>query len=281
MALILPARLLTFLANLVLGVTLGLAVLIAVAEVPVTIVAYARPLLPPSVWLWGLLAIGGILTGLLIYTTGARLHRAARGADLADTPKDSVLSTVVAHPVDEERGWNTWDSVHLSHGSARSALYGGWFILLGVILQGVATVVGAAWFTGPVEVGWQWPLLFGERLFNTMLLGIPASVLPTFSAIGAAGSSGEALLVAVDICYALGVISFGVATISTAVKVREIFSGTTRDLADYLDNFDLSRRQDLTIHRVAVVRPLDEENVLTLSKAAFFERVRGAPPAPD
>ncbi len=57
-------------------------------------------------------------------------------------------------------------------------------------------------------------------------------------------------------------------------RPREIFTGTARDLADYLENVDISTPDSLTIHRVGVVHPLDESRVISCSKGAFFQRVR-------
>ena len=47
-----------------------------------------------------------------------------------------------------------------------------------------------------------------------------------------------------------------------------------RKLIDYLENVDISTPDALTIHRVAVVHPLDESRVTTCTKGEFFRRVR-------
>ncbi len=62
-----------------------------------------------------------------------------------------------------------------------------------------------------------------------------------------------------------------------AFRNREIFTGTARDLAEHLENVDISTPDALTTHRVAVVHPLDESQVITCRKGEFAQAIRRTP----
>lgn len=261
-----PARFLMAAATVLITVPLMLAILIGAAQIPVAVFAWVHPLLPGTVWLVLLWTLGVVLGGHLAYSVGLWLHRA------------SQTEQPVAPAADTEQGaWNRWQSVHVGHDSARSGLFAGLSLVLGIILQCTAVVLGAEHFAGAVDQAWAWPVLFGEQLFSTMLLGIPGSFLPAFASIEAASATGRLLTVGVDVFYAAGVITLSVMTLSSAFKVRELFNGTVRDLADHLENFDLSGGSRLIIHRVAVLRPLDENEVVTVSKDDFFGLIATTP----
>ncbi len=77
------------------------------------------------------------------------------------------------------------------------------------------------------------------------------------------------------IFWAAGFITLMILIMVPAFRPREIFTGTARDLADYLENVDISTPDGLTIHRVAVVHPLDPEQVFTCTKRELFLAITG------
>jgi hypothetical protein len=263
-----PARFVILVASVLLTFVLMLGILIGAAQIPVAIFATLRPILPDTAWLIALGSMGLALAGYLAYAVGLWLQRVG----LADEPARAGPLELAAG--DDGEAWDRWQSVHVRHESARSGLFAGLSIGIGVVLQCTAVVFGPRYFEGSVETAWAWPVLFGEQLFSTMLLGIPGSVLPTYASIQPSSTPGRLLTVGVDVFYVAGVIAMAVLVLSSAFKVRELFNGTVRDLADYLENFDISSGQRLMIHRVAVLRPLDEDEVVSLSKEAFFELVK-------
>jgi hypothetical protein len=250
-----------------------LVILLGAALLPVTIFAYLAPLLSDGVWLALLGVIVLILGGYLAYSVAVWLQAAATKDDHPGRIPSGFTAAAQAPPVDTSRGWNRWESLHVSHGSSRAGLFASLSIAIGISLQCAAVVLGPGYFEGPIDTGWQWPLLFGEQLFNTMLLGIPTGLVPTFAAIQPQGPMSQLLMTGIDIFYVAGVIAMAVLTLPSAFKLRELFSGTVRDLADYLENFDISGGQRLMIHRVAVLRPLDETEVVSLTKEAFVKKV--------
>ena len=263
-----PARFAALVAAVVVTLILLLAILIGAAQLPVTLFAFMHPVLPETAWLiilgLALLTLAGYLTyavGLSVQSAG-QLHDASGVADLDGA--DGAAGTE----------WDPWASVHLRHQSARSGLFAGLSISIGIIMQCMAVVLGPRYFEGSVDRVWAWPILFGEQLFGTMLLGIPGTVLPAYASIHPSSTPGRLLTVGVDVFFVAGTIAMAMLVLTSAFKIRELFNGTVRDLADYLENFDISGGPHLMIHRVAVLRPLDAHEVLTLSKEAFVEAVR-------
>lgn len=269
-----PLRLLLVVALFASSVSLTFLILVALAQVPVAIFVYARPLLSDEFWLVVLCGCAAILALYLAFVTGVWLQAAARGQSESANPIGALSADVLARPVAAERGWNRWDTLHVGHESARAGLFAGISILLGLTLQCLAAVAGAAHFAGPVDVGWRWPLTFGEQLVTTALLGIPEGNVPILGGIEPVTMMGRLLFVGIETFFAAGVIGLGALMFTSLFKVRELFNGTTRDLADYLENFDLSRKGAMMIHRVAVVRPLDEDQCVSLTKERLFEIVR-------
>lgn len=265
-----PLRFLVLLVSLVVAVALSLALIIPIVQVPVTLFAAVDHFLPARWWLILLGVFGAILAGYLLVAVGVWLQQAARG-DEPGPLAAGLADQVVAQST--EGGWNRWHSVHISHDSSRAALFGGLAVSLGVVLQCLAVVVGERSFSGPVDSTWQWPLLFGQHFFSTLFLGIPEGLLPPLSQIAPAHWTGNLLVAAINVAYASGAIALLVLTVVPAFKPRELFKGTVRDLADYLENFDITAGAKLMIHRVGVVRPLDEREVVSVSKAEFFAQL--------
>jgi hypothetical protein len=269
-----PLRLALVITLFALSASLTLLTLVALAQLPVAAFALARPLLPDILWLVVIGSVGVSLTIYFAVATGIWLQAAARGQE-AGSERISALSTgVLARPVSPTGGWNRWDSLHVSHESARSGLFAGLSVGLGFVMQCLTVIAGPAHFEGSVEAAWRWPVAFGEQLMATALLGIPAGIVPTFGGIEPVTALGRLLLVGVDIFFAAGVIGLGVIMFSSLFKVRELFNGSTRDLVDYLENFDLSSKGKLMIHRVAVVRPLDERQCVSMTREELFRQVR-------
>ncbi len=271
-----PLRFVTLLLTGLISGLIALAIVIGVAQLPVTIFAYLHPFLADWIWLSLLGALGITFGGYLVYAIGVWAQAAAREDGRPEGMLSAPISGVEAAPVDPSKGWNRWQSLHVSHESARNGLFAGLSIAMGVAVQCAAVVLGSRYFEGPIDTGWQWPFMFGEQLVNTMLLGIPTPFLPTFAEIRPVAPWGQILMISVDLFYVAGVIAMATHLLPSMFKVRELFNGTTRDLADHLENFDISGGDKLMIHRVAVLRPLDETEVVSLSKETFFETVKDA-----
>lgn len=269
-----PLRLALVITLFTLSASLTLLILVALAQIPVAVFAMVRPLLPNMLWL---AVIGGIGIWLAVYlavATGIWLQAAARGQEASSGLVGALSNDVLAKPVSSTQGWSRWDSLHVSHESARSGLFAGLSVCLGFILQCLAVIAGPTHFEGSVDVAWRWPVAFGEQLLTTALLGIPDGLFPTFGGITPTTALGRLLLVGVDVFYAAGVIGLGILMFTSLFKVRELFNGSTRDLADYLENFDLSRRGTMMIHRVATVRPLDQQQCVSMTREELFQQVR-------
>lgn len=267
-------RLLLLLATTILSGVLAFALLVMAAQVPVTVLALLRPLLPATVWLvlWG--GAATIMIGYLLLAVVAAL-RVSSNPETAKRHEEGAITRHVVPPTDGT--WRSDQSLHVRHPASRQMLFAAAYFVLGVLVQGMAVAIGPAGFTGDVATWWQWPLLFGERLFNTALLGLPSSFLTPVATIAPTGGWMTGLLVFGDILWAVGFITLMVLITVPAFRPREIFTGTARDLADYLENVDISTPDTLTIHRVAVVHPLDESQVISCTKREFFQRVREAP----
>ena len=269
-----PLRLALVAALFMLSASLTLLILVALAQLPVAAFSLVHPLLPDVLWLFIIGSVGVSLAVYLAAATGIWLQSAARGREAGSVRIGALSSDVLAKPVSSTTGWNRWDSLHVSHESARSGLFAGLSVALGFIMQCLTVIAGPAHFEGHVEAAWRWPVAFGEQLMTTILLGIPEGIVPTFGGIEPVTTLGRLLLVGVDVFYAAGLIGLGVLMFASLFKVRELFNGSTRDLADYLENFDLSRNGALMIHRVATVRPLDERQCISMTREELFQRVR-------
>src|SRR5690606_29783427 len=152
-------------------------------------------------------------------------------------------------------------------------------LVLGIAFQFAAVVGAQRWFTGPVDSTLAWALFFARSLFDTAFLGIPSAVVPPWSAVAPAGRAGDMLMVGVDLCFAAGLLTLIFGSLATAFRLRELFNGTTRDLADYLHGVgDATDEDKLMIHRVAVVRPLDETEVVSMDRGEFFARMKAGGP---
>ena len=268
-----PARFVLVFVTALLGAALAVALVLVLVEIPVTIFVFIEPLVPDWIW-WSITGTCvACIAYYLILVIGVQINLAARGEEGSDQMPSLLRDNVVASTVDENAGWKAGQSLHISHDSARRTLFAGLFIILGMMFQFAAVVIGPAWFEGSVATFWQWPLMFAEGFINTMMLGVPESLLTPFSDIEPRGIRGKLLLVAVDVCYAGGLLTILISSFATSFKPRELFNGTIRDLADYIENVDISGKH-LTIHRIAVVRPLDEQEVITLSRDEFFARIK-------
>lgn len=275
-----PLRFLLLAATVGVVATLVLAMVVVAGVTPVTLFTLAEPMLPGTVWLVLLGGAGAILVGYLMIALTVHLQRAARGDEALADMSPFLTDGVVAGPPADGSGWNPDDSLHVSHERARRRLFATLILMIGVVLQFTAVVLGEAWFAGPVESAMSWALFFARSLFDTALLGIPAALVPPWSALEPAGRAGDLLMVGVDLCFAAGLLALMASSLASTLTLGELFNGSTRDLADYLEDSDVSSGDALTIHRVAVVRPLDPDGVVSLTKAEFFERVRGEPPGP-
>jgi hypothetical protein len=268
-----PLRLVLLTATVLLVAALMLGMILVAAVAPVTLFTLVEPWLPDGVWLAALVLAAATMLAYLLMALVAHLHIASRGPEAVDELPAFLRDDIVAKPVAAGEAWSADHTLHVSHEGSRRRLYAAVLLVLGILLQGVAVVRGEAWFAGPVDGTLAWALFFARSLFDTVLLGIPSAVVPPWSAIAPAGRAGEVLMVGVDLCFAAGLLALLVSSLSTAFKLRELFNGTTRDLADYLHDADVSGGDTVTIHRVAVVRPLDRTEVVTLSKSEFFERL--------
>jgi len=227
-------------------------------------------MLPDAAWFVALGALGLSLAGYFACSVGSWLQAAGRTQDSLGG-RTAASAAADGHP----EGWKGRDSLHVDHRSARSALFAGLSVAIGIVLQCTAVVSGDRFFDGPVDTPFAWSVLFAEQLFNTTLRGMPASSLPTFATIQPDVVPGRLLAVGVDVFYVAGVLAMGMRILASTFRMRELFQGSVRDLADYLENFDVSKGDRLTIHRVAVLRPLYREMVISLSKDEFFETVKG------
>lgn len=270
-----PLRLLIVTLFAVIALAIGLGVMIIAFQLPVALFAFVHRLLPDLVWQVILGLVGVSVLGYLILAVAAWLASAARDGGQPPAATPALLEGVVPAPVDTTAGWDRWRSLHVGHDSTRGTLFASGFLVLGIVWQCEAVLAGGDAFIGPVETAWRWPLMFAEQLFQTMLLGIPIGLMPELAGIAPSGTTGRLLLTGVNIFYASGAIALMVQLFVPAFKPRELFKGTTRELADHLENADISSGTALTIHRVGVVRPLDEAETVSLSKAEFFTSLRG------
>ena len=275
-----PVRLLLLGATVALTATLALAMVVVAGATPVTLFALVEPMLPRAVWLTLFTASGAVMIGYMLLALTVHLQIAARGTEVVAGMSDFMTEGIVARPVDDAAGWSADDSIHVSHERARHRLFASGLLVLAIALQCTAVSLGDTWFTGSVDSAWSWALFFARSLFDTALLGIPGPLLPPWSALEPAGRAGQLLVVGVDLCMAGGLLTLVATNMASSLKVRELFNGTTRDLADYLTDGDVSAQGTMTIHRVAVVRPLDKASVLSMTKEEFFESVGGGTGGP-
>lgn len=276
-----PLRFVLLAVTVSVVAALALAMVVVAGVTPVTLFTLVEPVLPPAVWLVLLAAAGAIVAGYLMMALTVHLQRAARGDEALADMSPFLTEGVVAGPAADGSGWNPDDSLHVSHERARRRLFATLILMIGIVLQFTAVVLGEAWFEGPADSTIGWAFFFGRSLFDTALLGIPAALVPPWSALEPAGRPGQLLMVGVDLCFAAGLLALLAASLASTLTLRELFNGSTRDLADYLEDSDVSDGDALTIHRVAVVRPLDPDGVVSLTKAEFFQRVGGEPPGPN
>lgn len=278
-----PSRFLLLGVTVLLTGSLVLGMVVAVGMTPVALFTLVEGWLPD--WLWfTLLGVAGVASaGYLLLAVTAYMQLAVRGEEAATELPAFLAEGIVARPVETGQGWKSEDAVHISHDRSRRRLFASCLLILGLNLQFATVVLGPGWFTGPVDGTWAWVLFFGRSLFDVALLGIPSVVIPPWSALEPSGWPGQLLVVAVDLCFAAGLLTLMVDSFSSQLKPRELFHGTTRDLADFLGDADISEGAALTIHRVAVLRPLDRERVVTLTKAEFLRQVSSpdAPAAPS
>ncbi len=270
-----PVRLLLLAFTVGLTATLVLGMVVAAGATPVTLFTLVEPLFAPAVWLTLLAVAGAVVVGYMLLALTVHLQIAARGDEVVTEMSDFLTEGIVARTVDESAGWRPDDSIHVSHERARRRMFASLLLILAILLQCSAVSLGEMWFTGPVDSTWSWALFFARSLFDTALLGIPAALVPPWSALEPIGRAGQLLVVGVDLCMAAGLLTLVAASLASTLKIRELFNGTTRDLADYLHDNDVSEMGSLTIHRVAVVRPLDRARVLSLTKGEFFRMVQG------
>lgn len=272
-AAVFPIRLLLVVGGALLFAALTLATFSVVFELPVLAFAHVHRFLPTLLWQVALGTVGVIILGFLAIAVGVWLSAATRTDGEAAPLSPAITEHILPSAIDPAVGYDRWRSVHVGHDNSRAMLFAGNFLGLGIVVQCLAVLAGAEAFAGPVEVGWRWPVLFGEQLFHTMLLGITAELSPGLSAIAAATTEGRLLLALVNVFHASGVITMMVLVMASTFKPRELFKGTTRDLADYLENSDTSSGTKMMIHRVGVVRPLDEQETVSLTKAEFVATI--------
>ncbi len=268
-----PLRMLLVVAGALLFATLTLALFSVLFELPVLAFAYVHRFLPTLVWQIGLWTVGAGILGFLATATGVWLSVATRKAGKASPPVPAFTEHILPPASDPSAGYDRWRSVHVGSDSSRTMLFACTFLGLGIVVQCLAVLAGAAAFAGPVEVAWRWPVLFGEQLFHTMLLGITSELVPSLAELVPVTRSGHLLLALVNVFHALGGITLLVLMLASTFRPRELFKGTTRDLADYLENTDTSSGTKMMIHRVGVVRPLDEREAVSLTKAEFVATI--------
>lgn len=270
-----PIRLLLVVLGALLFIGVTLVLVAGLFELPVLAFAYVHRFLPPLLWQVVLWALGAVLLVGLAVSLGAWLGTAAR-ANAATPPISSDIARhVLPSAIDPAAGWNRWRSVHVGHESSRAILFAGNFIGLGIVVQCLAVLAGADAFAGPVAAAWRWPVLFAEQLFHTMLLGITAGLVPGVAELVPASTAGQVLLALVNVFHASGIVTMMMLVMASSFKPRELFRGTTRDLADHLENRDVSSGANLMIHRVGVVRPLDPSETLSLRKDEFMAAIQG------
>jgi hypothetical protein len=269
----LPLRLL--LSALALAVTLALVIpmFLAAAITPVAVFTLVEGWLPDWVW-WTLIGICVLAMALhTLMGLAAYLHTTGHADPSGNTLPDWLREGFVAETAEPGGAWDPDRTQHVSHGHARRTFFAAALLIIGIAVQFAAVVGAERWFNGPVDSAVAWALFFARSLFDTAFLGIPSAILPPWSAIATAGLAGDLIMVAVDLFFAAGVLTLLITTMGTAFRPRELFHGTTRDLADYLHASDISDKGTLTIHRVAVLRPLDEDEVVTIGRDEFFDRV--------
>ncbi len=276
-----PLRFLAVAITIAMGLAIAGPMVLAAAVTPVATFALVEPWVPDLVW-W--IVIGAALAFMAAYTVmglAAFLHTVAHGDASGEGLPHWLRDGLVAAAAEPDAAWDPDKVQHVSHTHARTQLFAASFLMIGVLIQCGAVAGADRWFTGPIDNTVAWALFFARSLFDTALLGIPAAILPPWSAIGTTGLAGDLLMVAVDVFFAAGALTLFIKSMGTALRPRELFHGTTRDLADYLHASDISGADKLTIHRVAVLRPLDEAEVVTIGKADFFRRVtRASEPSP-
>ncbi len=199
-------RLLVFLTVTVASTVLSFALLVMLAQIPVALIALMRPLLPAWAWLVLWSVAGVMIPGFLLIALVTAL-RVASDPEAAARSYEGMLTRYVVPRAAGGGGYRLvgWGLVargpsRLTPDALRGALVhsrsggaengrgdrSGWVQRTGRRLLAVA-------------------LLFGEHLFNTALLGLPGSLVPTpVSAIVPAGTGMTVLLVLVDILWAVG-----------------------------------------------------------------------------
>lgn len=118
-----------------------------------------------------------------------------------------------------------------------------------------------------------WLLFLGHLVVDTILLGMVSVAVPQPSDVEAVGWPGQTATVLIRLSVAAGALTALGSIALPAFRPRELFNGTVRQLADRLWTTDISDDYELSIHRVAVVKPLDEREVLTFSKRELLERL--------
>lgn len=272
-AIVFPIRLLFIVAGVLFIAVVTLGLFSVAFELPVLAFAYVHRFLPTLLWQVGLWTVGVVILGFVAMAVGVWLSVTTRKDGAASPLAPAITEHILPPASDPAAGYDRWRSVHVGHDNSRAMLFAGNFIGLGIVVQCLAVLGGAEAFAGPVDVAWRWPVLFGEQLFHTMLLGITAELIPGLSAIVPATTEGRLLLALVSVFHASAVFTMMVLVMASSFKPRELFKGTTRDLADYLENADTSSGTKMMIHRVGVVRPLDEQETVSLTKAEFVATI--------
>jgi hypothetical protein len=224
---------------------------------PVAIFLLVRGILPAWLW-WPVLSIAGL--GVVLALAGA--VRTWLGPDAASDPTHSVGTE-----------WDPDESLNLSHASSRGFTVAIYLTLLCWVLACATVLLDGVWFTGPTDEMIPWLLYLSHLAVDTILLGMVSVVVPEPSGIEAVGWLGQAATVLLRLTVAAGALSVLGSIAISAFRPRELFNGTVRQLADHVWNTDVSDDDALTIHRVAVVRPLPESEVLTFSKGELYQRL--------
>lgn len=268
-----PLRLVIVGVTAVITFALVMPMVLGAAVAPVALFTLVEAWLPDKIW-WVLIGVGVlVMAAHTLMGLAAYLHTLTRGDPSGETLPTWLREGFVADAAEPGAVWDPDKTQHVSHGHARTIFFAAAFLVIGIGVQFGAVVGAERWFVGPVDSTVAWALFFARSLFDTAFLGIPSAILPPWSAIATAGLTGDLIMVVVDLFFAAGALTLIVTSMGTSLRPREVFHGTTRDLADYLHQSDISDGAALTIHRVAVLRPLNEDEVVTIGKDEFFDRI--------
>ncbi len=244
---------------------LAIGMIVAFSVGPAAVFLLLRPLAPA--WVWWMLVSAAQAVILFLMLTWA----------LEWVAQDPLPSEEVG----DQGPWRRMESLNMLHESSRAFAFGAAFMLSGWCVAVAMVLLGDWAFAGPTGGFGPWLLHFGHLAIDTILLGMLGTVLDPPGGIEPVNGPGRALSVALRLAVAAGATSLAVHVFSGEFRPRELFRGTVRNLADHVENTDLSKGEDLRIHRIAVVRPLPKDEVLTVTKDDFFRVIAEGEPSDE